>query len=81
MTLHAKAHDGQRRGVLIAELIWPNDAFEDGQGINTLTGADQPAPSGGGALPRQPGLDPPGLSRQDERQMNGRVRNRSALRD
>ena len=50
VTLHAKAHDGQRRGVLIAELIWPNDAFEDGQGINTLTGADQPAPNGGGAF-------------------------------
>jgi len=36
--------------VLIAESIWPNDAFEDGQGINTLTGCDQPAPSGGGAF-------------------------------
>ncbi len=44
VTLHAKAHEGQRRGVLIAESIWPNDAFEDGQGINTLTGCDQPAP-------------------------------------
>ena len=81
VTLHAKAHEGQRRGVLIAESIWPNEAFEDGQGINTLTGADQPAPSAGGCFPRQPGLDPPGLSRQDERQMNGRVRIRSALRD
>ena len=50
VTLHAKSHDGQRRGVLIAESIWPNDAFEDGQGINTLTGADQPAPNGGGAF-------------------------------
>jgi anaerobic selenocysteine-containing dehydrogenase len=50
VTLHAKAHDGQRRGVLIAESIWPNEAFEDGQGINTLTGCDQPAPSGGGAF-------------------------------
>ena len=36
--------------MLIAESIWPNDAFEDGQGINTLTGADQPAPNGGGAF-------------------------------
>ena len=49
VTLHAKAHDGQRIGVLIAEGIWPNDAYEDGCGINTLTGADQPAPAGGGA--------------------------------
>ncbi len=50
VTLHAKAHAGQRRGVLIAESIWPNEAFEDGQGINTLTGCDQPAPNGGGAF-------------------------------
>ena len=50
VTLHAKGHPGQRRGVLIAESIWPNDAFEDGQGINTLTGCDQPAPNGGGAF-------------------------------
>ncbi len=50
VTLHAKAHEGQRRGVLIAESIWPNESFEDGQGINTLTGADQPAPSAGGCF-------------------------------
>jgi anaerobic selenocysteine-containing dehydrogenase len=48
--LHAKAHDGQQRGTLIAEGIWPNDAHEGGCGINTLTGADQPAPAGGGAF-------------------------------
>ena len=50
VTTAATAHEGQRRGVLIAESIWPNDAFEDGQGINTLTGCDQPAPNGGGAF-------------------------------
>jgi anaerobic selenocysteine-containing dehydrogenase len=50
VTLHAKTHEGQRRGVLIAESIWPNESFEDGQGINTLTGADQPAPSAGGCF-------------------------------
>jgi anaerobic selenocysteine-containing dehydrogenase len=49
VTLHAKAHNGQRRGVLISEGLWPNDAFEDGCGINTLTGSDQPAPAGGGS--------------------------------
>jgi len=47
VTLHARSFAGLRRGVLIAESIWPNDAFEDGCGINTLTGADQPAPAGG----------------------------------
>ncbi|MBL8893323.1 MAG: molybdopterin oxidoreductase family protein, partial [Rhizobiales bacterium] len=50
VTLHAKAFEGVRRGVLIAESIWPNEAFEDGQGINTLTGCDQPAPAAGGAF-------------------------------
>jgi anaerobic selenocysteine-containing dehydrogenase len=48
VTLHAKAHEGQRRGVLISESLWPNEAFDDGCGINTLTGSDQPAPAGGG---------------------------------
>jgi anaerobic selenocysteine-containing dehydrogenase len=48
--LHAKLFDGVRRGVVIAESIWPNDAFEDGRGINTLTGADAIAPYGGAAF-------------------------------
>jgi anaerobic selenocysteine-containing dehydrogenase len=46
--LHAKAFDGVQQGVMIAESIWPNTAYEDGCGINSLTGADQPAPAGGG---------------------------------
>jgi anaerobic selenocysteine-containing dehydrogenase len=49
VTLHCKAQVGQRRGVLISEGLWPNDAFEDGCGINTITGSDQPAPAGGSA--------------------------------
>ena len=48
--LHARIFAGVRRGVLIAELIWPNDAFADGRGINTLTGADAIAPYGGAAF-------------------------------
>jgi anaerobic selenocysteine-containing dehydrogenase len=48
--LHARLFDGVRRGVLIAESIWPNDAFADGRGINTLTGADAIAPYGGAAF-------------------------------
>ena len=42
--------DGVRRGVLIAESIWPNSAYADGCGINTLTGADPIAPYGGAAF-------------------------------
>jgi anaerobic selenocysteine-containing dehydrogenase len=48
--LHAKLFDGVRRGVLIAESVWPNSAFADGRGINTLTGADSVAPFGGAAF-------------------------------
>jgi anaerobic selenocysteine-containing dehydrogenase len=48
--LHARFFDGVRRGVLIAESIWPNDAYPDGCGINTLTGADAIAPYGGAAF-------------------------------
>ncbi len=48
--LHARLFDGLRRGVLIAESIWPNSAYADGRGINTLTGADSIAPFGGAAF-------------------------------
>ncbi|HYN00232.1 MAG TPA: molybdopterin-dependent oxidoreductase, partial [Aestuariivirgaceae bacterium] len=47
VTIHAQAFAELRRGVVIAESIWPNEAFEDSCGINSLTGADQPAPCGG----------------------------------
>ncbi len=48
--LHARLFEGLRRGVLIAESIWPNSAYADGRGINTLTGADSIAPFGGAAF-------------------------------
>ena len=48
--LHAKLFPGVRRGVLIAESIWPNSAYDDGCGINSLTGADSIAPYGGAAV-------------------------------
>ncbi len=50
VTLHARHFDGLRRGVVIAEGIWPNAAYPDGRGINTLTGADPVAPYGGAAF-------------------------------
>ncbi|MCC7271782.1 MAG: molybdopterin oxidoreductase family protein, partial [Alphaproteobacteria bacterium] len=49
VVLHARAHDGQRRGVVVVEGIWPNHAFEEGLGINALTSAD-PGPPAGGAV-------------------------------
>ena len=48
--LHARLFAGVQRGVLISEGIWPTEAFADGRGINTLTGADSPAPFGGAAF-------------------------------
>jgi anaerobic selenocysteine-containing dehydrogenase len=48
--LHARHFDGVRRGVLIAESIWPNSAYPDGKGINTLVKADPIAPYGGAAV-------------------------------
>ncbi|MCW2237307.1 molybdopterin-containing oxidoreductase family protein [Azospirillum canadense] len=46
--VHAKPFAGVPRGVVIVEGIWPNTAFVEGIGINTLTSAE-PIPPGGGA--------------------------------
>jgi len=48
--LHLRLFDGLKRGVLVSEGLWPNDAFVDGRGINVLTGADPVAPYGGAAF-------------------------------
>ncbi len=50
VVLHTKLFDGLKRGVVIAEGIWPNSAHERGEGINVLTGSDAPAPYGGAAF-------------------------------
>ncbi|PRD45930.1 dehydrogenase [Phyllobacterium phragmitis] len=50
LVLHAKVQDTQRRGVVISEGLFPNAAFERGEGINILTGADAAAPYGGAAF-------------------------------
>jgi anaerobic selenocysteine-containing dehydrogenase len=47
IVLHAERFAGLRRGVVIVECIAPNSAFENGDGINTLTSADQAEPYGG----------------------------------
>ncbi|MBN9024834.1 MAG: molybdopterin oxidoreductase family protein, partial [Rhizobiales bacterium] len=48
--VHARLFEGLKRGVVISEGLWPNSAFVDGKGINTLTGADPVAPFGGAAV-------------------------------
>ncbi len=45
-----EAFAGVRRGVVIAESIPPNDQFEGGEGLNTLTSATRIAPFGGAAF-------------------------------
>jgi len=50
VALRARIGGGMRRGVLVAEGIWPNGAFEGGIGINALVGADAAAPAGGAAF-------------------------------
>lgn len=50
VTLHARHVPSVAPGTVISEGIWPNASFEDGKGINTLTGADPVAPYGGAAF-------------------------------
>lgn len=48
--LHAMVSDRIAPGTLVSEGLHANDAFVDGRGINTLTGADSVAPFGGVAF-------------------------------
>jgi anaerobic selenocysteine-containing dehydrogenase len=50
LELRAKLFAGLRRGVVIAEGIFPNKSHRKGQGINVLTGSDPVAPRGGAAF-------------------------------
>ncbi|GAB4232797.1 MAG: molybdopterin oxidoreductase family protein [Methyloligellaceae bacterium] len=45
-----KGFAGILPGVVVVEAIPANSQFERGDGLNTLTGADQPAPAGGAAF-------------------------------
>ena len=45
--VHVKPRDGQQRGVVVVEGIWPNRYFENGLGINALTSAEPGWPNGG----------------------------------
>jgi anaerobic selenocysteine-containing dehydrogenase len=48
--LHVRAFEGLRKGVAVAEGIWPNTKHEGNAGINTLTSAEPSAPFGGAAF-------------------------------
>lgn len=45
--VHVEPQEGQQRGVVIVEGIWPNRYFENGLGINALTSAEPGWPNGG----------------------------------
>ena len=47
VVLHARAFDGLQPDVVVVESIWPNAAYEEGLGINSLVSADAGAPRGG----------------------------------
>ena len=47
IVLHAELFDGLQPNVVVVESIWPNDAFEEGLGVNTLVSADPGAPKAG----------------------------------
>jgi anaerobic selenocysteine-containing dehydrogenase len=48
--VHAQPQEGQQRGVVVVEGIWPNRHFDNGLGINALTSADPGWPNGGAAF-------------------------------
>jgi len=48
--LNAERFDGIQPGVVVVEAIPPNDDFEGGEGLNTLTSAERIAPFGGAAF-------------------------------
>lgn len=47
VVVHARPFDGVQPGTVIVESVHPGHAFEGGMGINALTSADSPPPSGG----------------------------------
>ena len=47
IVLHARAFDGLQETVVVIESIWPNKAFVEGRGVNTLVSAEAGRPRGG----------------------------------
>jgi anaerobic selenocysteine-containing dehydrogenase len=47
VVVHAAARDGQARGVVVVESVWPNRHFAGGLGINLLVSAEPGYPNGG----------------------------------
>ena len=45
--VRVEPHQGQQRGVVVVEGVWPNKHFDNGIGINALTSSDPGYPHGG----------------------------------
>ena len=50
LLIQMTCEEGQQRGVVVVESIWPNSAFREGLGINTLISAEPGKPAGGGTF-------------------------------
>ncbi len=50
LVVHVRPFDGLQPHTVVVEGIWPNEAFEEGRGINTLISADAALPGGGAAF-------------------------------
>ncbi|MEQ9171992.1 MAG: molybdopterin oxidoreductase family protein [Rhodospirillales bacterium] len=50
LVVHARPFDGLQTHTVVVEGIWPNEAFEEGRGINTIVSADAALPGGGAAF-------------------------------
>jgi anaerobic selenocysteine-containing dehydrogenase len=50
VVVHGEPRQGQQRGVVVVESIWPNGAFAEGRGLNTLLSAEASPPNGGAAI-------------------------------
>lgn len=48
--LEATPRDGQHKGTIVVESIWPNHAWPNGKGLNQLLSADPAPPNGGAAI-------------------------------
>ena len=50
VVVHVRPFDGLQAHTVVVEGIWPNDAFVEGRGINTIVSADAALPGGGAAF-------------------------------
>ena len=50
VVVHVRPFDGLQAYTVVVEGIWPNDAFVEGRGINTIVSADAALPGGGAAF-------------------------------